>query len=482
MIKTIKILILFIFPLIGYTQTWDLVWSDEFDSNVVDQSKWTHEIGTGSQNNMWGWGNGELQYYQPQNSIVSNGTLKIIVQQEPQGLVDSWNNTYYYSSSRISTKNNFNFKYGKVEARIKTLDGEGFWPAFWLLPKNGQWPCDGEIDIMEQWGRDTPTDETTGAAHIGSCTNSYSNFENFQTFSSSDFSSNFHTYSIIWQEDYIAWYVDGNKVFQVTPASFPTIPNQHSWPFNSNNWYIILNLAIDNNGPNSNSAFPNNIEVDYVRVYESNGVLGCTDPTALNYDQNANIDNSTCEYNVTFNIDMNNVGFNFTTPEVNGTFNNWCGNCWPMTDTDSDNIWSTTVVLTEGEYKFKYSVDNWSVQENLDPLDFCTISNFGYTDRKLIVFENMNICPEWNECTPVCSPTNLDEIINNNYESVIVNDFLMLDENFNEISIFNTSGKKVVELENVFESKIDLSNLNTGVYFLQGRNKINNRTIKILKI
>ena len=179
---------------------------------------------------------------------------------------------------------------------------------------------------------------------------------------------------------------------------------------------------------------------------------------------------------------MNNVGFNFTTPEVNGTFNNWCGNCWPMTDADSDNIWSTTVVLTEGEYKFKYSVDNWSVQENLDPLDFCTISNFGYTDRKLIVFENMNICPEWNECTPVCSPTNLDEIINNNYESIIVNDFLMLDENFNEISIFNTSGKKVVELENVFDSKIDLSNLNKGVYFLQGRNKINNRTIKILKI
>ena len=64
---------------------------------------------------------------------------------------------------------------------------------------------------------------------------------------------------------------------------------------------------------------------------------------------------------------MNNVGFNFVTPEVNGTFNNWCGNCWPMTDVDSDNIWSTTVVLTEGEYKFKYSVDNWSEQENLDP-------------------------------------------------------------------------------------------------------------------
>ena len=140
MIKTFKIFILFIFPLIGHSQTWDLVWSDEFDSNVVDQSKWTHEIGTGSQNNMWGWGNGELQYYQPQNSIVSNGSLKIVVQQEPQGLVDSWNNTYYYSSSRISTKDNFNFKYGKVEARIKTLDGEGFWPAFGFYQKTVSGP------------------------------------------------------------------------------------------------------------------------------------------------------------------------------------------------------------------------------------------------------------------------------------------------------------------------------------------------------
>ena len=94
----------------------------------------------------------------------------------------------------------------------------------------------------------------------------------------------------------------------------------------------------------------------------------------------------------------------------------------------------------------------------------------------------MIICPEWNECTPVCSPTNFDEIINNKFESIVVNDFLTLDDKFNEISIFNASGGKVMDLESVFESKIDISNLNKGVYFLKGRNKINNRTIKILKI
>ena len=97
---------------------------------ILDSNYWSHEIGTGSQNGLYGWGNGELQYYQPQNSVVSNGTLKIIAQHEPNGLVDSWNNTYYYSSSRIVTRDKFEFQYGKIAARIKTLDGQGYWPAF----------------------------------------------------------------------------------------------------------------------------------------------------------------------------------------------------------------------------------------------------------------------------------------------------------------------------------------------------------------
>ena len=118
---------------------------------------------------MYGWGNSELQYYQPSNTEVYNGTAKIIAKLEPNGIVDSWNNTMYYSSSKITTKGIFEFKYGKVEARIKTVDGQGFWPAFWMLPSGGSWPCNGEIDIMEQWGSDGPTNTTTGAAHVGIC-------------------------------------------------------------------------------------------------------------------------------------------------------------------------------------------------------------------------------------------------------------------------------------------------------------------------
>ena len=127
-------------------QNWQLIWSDEFNGNFLNSNNWTHEVGTGN----WGWGNGELQFYQSDNSIVSNGKLIIEAREEPQGILGQWNVPHYYSSSRIVTRNKFDFRYGKVEASIKTIDGQGFWPAFWLLPNGGCWPENGEIDIMEQ--------------------------------------------------------------------------------------------------------------------------------------------------------------------------------------------------------------------------------------------------------------------------------------------------------------------------------------------
>ena len=97
-----------------YSQNWNLIWSDEFNSSTLDNSKWIHDIGTGSQYGLYGWGNSELQYYQPQNTILNNGSVKIIANLEPNGIVDSWNNTMYYSSSKITTKGTFDFRYGKV--------------------------------------------------------------------------------------------------------------------------------------------------------------------------------------------------------------------------------------------------------------------------------------------------------------------------------------------------------------------------------
>jgi beta-glucanase (GH16 family) len=254
----------------SFSQNWQLVWEDDFNGSSLDQSKWTHDIGTGSQYDLWGWGNGESQFYQSQNTTINNGIATITVKEEPNGIVDSWGNSSYYSSSKITTKGIFDFRYGKVEARIKTIDGQGFWPAFWMLPSNGSWPCDGEIDIMEQWGGNGPTYETTGAAHIGACPGASSYESGSMYISSGSYADDFHTYAVIWNEDTVKWYIDDVELFFLTPDSYATIPSQHLWPFNSSEWYLMINLAITQAGPNANTVLPNQIEIDYVRVYQEN--------------------------------------------------------------------------------------------------------------------------------------------------------------------------------------------------------------------
>ncbi len=88
-------------------------------------------------------------------------------------------------------------------------------------------------------------------------------------------------------------------------------------------------------------------------------------------------------YNVTFKVNMNEVAEPFTTPEVNGSFNGWCGGCNPLSDPDGDGIWETTLPITEGSYEFKYAYDAWAGQENLTPGDPCTITLGGFTNRVL---------------------------------------------------------------------------------------------------
>ncbi len=235
-----------------------LKFEDEFNGSSLNSSKWSHQTGTGSQYGLWGWGNGELQYYRSENTTVSDGTAKITVKSESFEGKE-------YTSSRFTTLNKFSFRYGKVQARIKTVDGKSLWPAFWLLPVGGNWPCDGEIDIMEQGGHVGGINETTGAAHLGECGGA-STYETFDLKNPAgvSYANDFHIYEIQWSKDKIAWYVDDKKVFQVTPESYPG----KTWPFNSSDWYILLNLAVDKSGPNSNTQFPSQMEIDWVRVYE----------------------------------------------------------------------------------------------------------------------------------------------------------------------------------------------------------------------
>ena len=275
-----------------------------------------------------------------------------------------------------------------------------------MLPTGGSWPCDGEIDIMEQWGNSGPTNSTTGAAHVGVCPGSsfYKNFSN--VISSGSYADNFHLYSVQWQEDHIAWYIDNIQVFQVTPSSYPS---NYTWPFNSNNWYLMINLAITSSGPNSSTVFPNNIEIDYVRVYENNGILGCMDSTAQNYNANATIDDGNCEYVVSFSLNLN-CATNINTPNVvyvTSSAINWSCNTYALNDSNSDGIWTGDIVLQNGSFEYIYCTDGWSNSESSGLItgmqnggtcapstDYST-----YANRLINISSDTSITNVWGSCS-----------------------------------------------------------------------------------
>jgi beta-glucanase (GH16 family) len=232
-----------------------LIWSDEFDyTGLPSPSNWNMETGGG------GWGNNELQYYTntESNAKVENGILTITARKETVG-------ENQYTSARITTQNKFDFKYGRIEARIKLPYGQGLWPAFWMLGANfGSvgWPACGEIDIMEMVGgagREN-TVHSTLHWHDGS----HANYGLSYTLSSGIFADNFHIFSVTWDNKEIKGYVDDTEYFVVDITSAAMSEFQ-------NNFFIILNVAVGGDWPGSpdgSTTFPQTMEVDYVRVYE----------------------------------------------------------------------------------------------------------------------------------------------------------------------------------------------------------------------
>ena len=249
-----------------------LVWADEFNQNgKPNPENWTYEQGFVR--------NQELQWYQPQNAFCTNGFLIIEGRREQkpnphfQEGSENWKHNrknIEYTSACLITKGLHSWKYGRFEikARIKTQDG--LWPAIWFLGDKGQWPSNGEIDLMEFYDNSILANACWGTLHQYNA-----EWDSTKTpladFNDPDFESKFHIWKMDWDETSIKLYIDDRLLNTINLTK--TINQNTEWgsenPFHQPQ-YLLLNLAIGGNrgGAPSKTEFPTQYEIDYVRVYQ----------------------------------------------------------------------------------------------------------------------------------------------------------------------------------------------------------------------
>jgi beta-glucanase (GH16 family) len=256
-------------------QTWNLVWSDEFDGpagSFPDSTDWGYDVG-----NNGGWGNGEWEYYcaagsneapcsaaNPNVFMNGSGSLVIRARRDASG---------QWTSTRMLTRDRFSVQYGRIEARMRLVAATGLWPAFWMLGTNiGSvgWPACGEIDIME-WVVNYGPSVTSSALHGpgysgGGNIGVQAGFPNGTRVDD----PNYHVYGVIWSPDRIQFYRDStsNIIRTITPAN---LPPGTSWAYN-HPFFLILNQAVGGNWfppPDASTPPVNDVLVDYVRVYQA---------------------------------------------------------------------------------------------------------------------------------------------------------------------------------------------------------------------
>jgi len=244
---------------------WTLTWSDEFngpDGSPVDSSKWVSETGGN------GWGNQELEYYttRTENASQQGGNLVIKVLQEKYTGQD--NVSRDYTSARLKTLGKFGQKYGRFEARIKIPKGQGIWPAFWMMGDDigkAQWPKCGEIDIMENIGKEPAL--VHGTIHGPGYSGDKGPTASFGLSGDVRFADDFHIYAVEWGPKFIRFYVDEHLYATRTPAD---LPKGTKWVYN-HPFFMLLNAAVGGEwpgNPDDTTIFPQTMLVDYVRVYK----------------------------------------------------------------------------------------------------------------------------------------------------------------------------------------------------------------------
>jgi len=241
---------------VGSLPGWTLTWHDEFDGPSgasPNADNWVFETGGN------GWGNSELEYYTARTdnaALDGNGYLVITAKKESYMGSD-------YTSARMKTAGKFDQKYGRFDARIKIPRGQGLWPAFWLLGNNidtVSWPACGELDIMENIGKEPSI--VHGTIHG----TNYSNGTSFTLPNGAKVADDYHVFSMQWEAAAIRFYVDGTLYGTHVTSDLPSnAPWVYDHPF-----FILLNVAVGGTWPGSpdgTTVFPQQMSVDYVRVY-----------------------------------------------------------------------------------------------------------------------------------------------------------------------------------------------------------------------
>lgn len=242
-----------------------LVWSDSFSGpagSSPNSARWSFDTGG------TGWGNQELEYYtsRPANAeLDGHGDLVITARKEVYGAGDG--RTRLYTSARMQTLNQFQFKYGLVEARIKVPSGNGLIAQFWALGSEaydsaGAWPGSGEIDTMEVRGSQPNVVEGT----IHGPWSWAPNGVGASSQSPVSLALGFHVYGMEWAPDRIRFMRDGLVYQTIAPAD---LQRGSAWPFR-HRFFLLLDLAVGGvwaGTPSADTRFPERMIVDWIRVW-----------------------------------------------------------------------------------------------------------------------------------------------------------------------------------------------------------------------
>ncbi|MBQ0043246.1 MAG: family 16 glycosylhydrolase [Lachnospiraceae bacterium] len=246
-------------------KNYKLLWSDEFNGNTLNDEIWNRELRDP------GWTNNELQEYtsSDENIFVRDGklVLKALKTQTDTG-------ADYYTSGKVNSQNKMDFTYGRVVVGAKVPEGQGLWPAIWMMPQDesryGQWPKCGEIDIMEVLCNDPTMAYQT--IHYGEPHGEQQGTLKLEDGSS--FADGFHEYTVEWEPGMFRYYTDGQLTLTVTDW-FSAVAGEDDKPFPApfdQPFFVQMNLAVGGNwpgNPDETTDFDKaEFEIDYVRVYQ----------------------------------------------------------------------------------------------------------------------------------------------------------------------------------------------------------------------